>query len=67
MLFWHGVNATMSLGIGAEALEQKKRESGVELGAGGSVAVWESGKNGVIREEILRYGLHDVVMGNSVV
>lgn len=24
-------------------------------------------RNGIIREEILKYGLHDVVMGNPVV
>lgn len=66
VLFWHAVNATTPLGIESEALEQKKRESGIELGSGGTVAEWQS-EHGVIREEILKHGLHDVIMGNPVV
>jgi abhydrolase domain-containing protein 12 len=32
----------------------------------GTVVEWKT-KNGVIREEILKYGLHDVIMGNPIV
>ena len=37
-----------------------------DLGAAGSVMEWRT-NNGVIREEILKTGLHDVIMGNPVV
>lgn len=65
-LFWHAVNATVSGGISYDELEQRKAESKTDLGAAGSVMEWRM-ENGVIREEILKYGLHDVVMGNPVV
>lgn len=32
----------------------------------GTIVEWKT-KNGVIREEILKYGLHDVIMGNPTV
>jgi abhydrolase domain-containing protein 12 len=38
----------------------------VDLGAAGSVTEWRT-DNGVIREEILKSGLHDVLMGYPVV
>ena len=43
-----------------------KYNSNKDLGAGGSVVEWRT-KNGVIREEILKTGLHDAVMGYPVI
>ncbi|KAL8917196.1 MAG: hypothetical protein Q9208_008098 [Pyrenodesmia sp. 3 TL-2023] len=65
-LFWHAVNATSAHGISYEELEQRKRDDKNDLGAAGSVMEWRT-EHGVIREEILKTGLHDVIMGNPVV
>ena len=66
LVFWHAVNATTPRGISYNELEELKVESKTNLGAAGSVMEWRT-ENGVIREEILKTGLHDVVMGNPVV
>ena len=66
MVFWHAVNATKCDAISFEALEELKSQSRQDLGAAGSVAEWKT-KHGIIREEILKYGLHDVIMGNPIV
>lgn len=66
LLFWHAVNATVPQGISYNELEQAKNEARTDLGAAGSIVEWRT-ENGVIREEILRSGLHDVVMGNPVI
>lgn len=66
ILFWRAVNATSRWGVSYDELEQAKIESKIDLGAAGSVVEWRT-ENGVIREEILKTGLHDVVMGSSVV
>jgi len=65
-VFWHAVNATTPRGITYDELEKEKFKSKRNLGAGGSVMEWRT-QNGVIREEILKTGLHDVVMGNPVI
>ncbi|MCJ1402935.1 hypothetical protein MMC11_006156 [Xylographa trunciseda] len=65
-VFWHAVNATIAGGITYGELEAKKSKSKMDLGAAGSVVEWRT-ENGVIREEILETGLHDVVMGNPVI
>ncbi|MCJ1393767.1 hypothetical protein MMC18_006643 [Xylographa bjoerkii] len=65
-VFWHAVNATIAGGINYEELEEKKSKSKTDLGAAGSVMEWCT-EYGVIREEILKTGLHDVVMGNPVI
>ncbi|MCJ1323293.1 hypothetical protein MMC15_008649 [Xylographa vitiligo] len=65
-VFWHAVNATVTGGISYEELEEKKSDSKTDLGPAGSVMEWRT-ENGVIREEILKTGLHDVVMGNPVI
>ncbi|KFY80538.1 hypothetical protein V499_00613 [Pseudogymnoascus sp. VKM F-103] len=65
-IFWHAVNASMPGGISYENLELKKLESKVDLGAAGSVMEWQT-SNGVIREEILKTGKHDTIMGYPVV
>ncbi|KAE8551090.1 hypothetical protein EYB25_007324 [Talaromyces marneffei] len=66
VLFWHTVNASIPFGISYDELEQKKLDSKLDLGAAGSVMEWKT-DHGVIREEILKTGLHDVVMGYPIV
>ncbi|OJJ43651.1 hypothetical protein ASPZODRAFT_154484 [Penicilliopsis zonata CBS 506.65] len=66
MVFWHAVNASVPAGISYEDLEMRKLESKIDLGAAGSVMEWRT-DHGVIREEILKTGLHDVVMGYPIV
>jgi abhydrolase domain-containing protein 12 len=66
ILFWHAVNATLPVGISYDELEEKKSESKKDLGAAGSVMEWQT-EYGVIREEVLKTGLHDVIMGNPVI
>ena len=65
-LFWHAVNATMPVGLTYDELEVKKNESKKDLGAAGSVMEWHT-QYGTIREEILKTGLHDAIMGNPVI
>ena len=65
-IFWHAVKGAISGGISTEELELEKLKSRADLGAGGSMMEWRT-KNGVIREEILKYGLHDVMMGYSII
>jgi abhydrolase domain-containing protein 12 len=66
IVFWHAVNASVPTGISYDQLNTKKLESKIDLGAAGSVMEWRT-DYGVIREEILKSGLHDVVMGYPVV
>ncbi|KAI1399824.1 alpha/beta-hydrolase [Hypoxylon fuscum] len=65
-VFWHAVNASSPEGIGYEELEKEKETLKVVRGAGGWVVDWRTAK-GVIREEIMKYGLHDRVMSYPVV
>ena len=66
VVFWHAVNAMVPGGITFKELETAKKSTGKDLGAAGSVMEWQT-KNGIVREEILKTGLHDVVMGNPVI
>lgn len=66
VLFWHAVNATAQQKISYNDLDKLKAGSKTDLGAAGSVMEWRT-ENGVIREEILKTGLHDVIMGNPVI
>lgn len=66
LVFWYAVNASMPAGISYDDLEQKKLDSKADLGAAGSMMGWKT-EDGVIREEILKTGLHDVIMGYPVV
>ncbi|CAI7600548.1 unnamed protein product [Penicillium bialowiezense] len=66
LLFWHAVNASLPNGISYDELEQRKLDSKRDLGAAGSVVEWKA-PSGIIREEILKTGLHDVVMGYPVI
>ncbi|KAL8763134.1 MAG: hypothetical protein Q9194_007417 [Teloschistes cf. exilis] len=65
-LYWHAVDATRSTGVSRLQSERIKQASRTDLGAAGSAMEWST-NNGVIREEILKTGLHDVIMGNAVV
>ena len=66
VLFWHAINAMVPQGISQDEVEERKLESRTDLGPAGSVMEWRT-KYGVVREEILKTGLHDVIMGNPVV
>ncbi|KAL4948674.1 Alpha/Beta hydrolase protein [Aspergillus filifer] len=66
LLFWHAVNGSVPVGVTFDDLEEKKLETRVNLGAAGTVMEWRT-DNGVIREELLKTGLHDVVMGYPIV
>ena len=66
LVFWHAVNATIPHGVGYRELQEIKSRSKTDLGAAGSVTEWET-QNGKIREEILKTGLHDVILGNPVI
>lgn len=66
LLFWHAVNGSVPVGITYEDLEEKKLDSRIDLGAAGTIMEWQT-DHGVIREELLKTGLHDVVMGYPIV
>ena len=65
-LFWHAVNATETTCMSREELEHAKLEGRLDLGPAGTVMKWAT-ETGIVREEILKSGLHDVIMGNPVV
>jgi abhydrolase domain-containing protein 12 len=65
-LFWHAVNAANRDGIEQDELNSWKVENGQDIGAAGKVAQWRT-SNGVISEYVLKYGLHDVIMGAPIV
>jgi abhydrolase domain-containing protein 12 len=65
VVYWHAVNATVVNGISYDQLEQEKKMRKTDLGPGGWVMEWRTVK-GVIREEILKYGLHDQLMSYPV-
>ncbi|KAJ4309722.1 hypothetical protein N0V94_008792 [Neodidymelliopsis sp. IMI 364377] len=68
VLFWHGVNATLDRepSMAFEELEKRKLKDRVPLGAGGWEMEWV-GKGGIIREQIVKHGLHDRIMSYPVV
>ena len=54
------------MGISYEELEKEKSQSEKDLGAGGQF-VHRQTKTGALREQIIKYGLHDRIMSNAVV
>lgn len=64
-LFWHAISATRPTGISFEELELLKSKARIDNGPAGSVVEWKT-ECGIIREEILKYGLYDVIMGNPI-
>jgi abhydrolase domain-containing protein 12 len=65
-LFSLAVNATSANGVEDSRVRSWKLEGGHDLGAAGRVAHWRT-ERGVVSEYILRYGVHDVVMGGPIV
>lgn len=65
-LFWHAVNASRSQGMKRDELDVWKADNRQDLGAAGFVSRWRT-ENGLVSEHILKYGLHDVIMGNPIV
>ena len=68
VLFLHAVNATLdtSSSMTFYELEDIKTSKKTPLGAGGWEMEWK-GKNGIIREQIVKHGLHDRIMSYPVV
>ena len=66
MLFQHAIQGTVPNDTDVADLMEKKSELKVDLGAAGSVVEWKT-EHGCIREEILKFGLHDVIMGNPII
>ena len=54
------------MGISYEEFEKQKAQDKPDLGAGGWVVQQKSPK-GVLREETIKYGLHDRIMSHPVV
>lgn len=65
-LFSLAVNATGVSGIEDTGIRPWELEDGQDLGAAGRVAHWHTSQ-GVVSEYILRYGVHDVIMGGPIV
>ncbi|KAI1198090.1 Alpha/Beta hydrolase protein [Nemania serpens] len=65
-LFWHAVNASTPDGIAFAKLEREKIASRVDNDAGGWTVERKTAR-GVVREEIVKYGLHDRIMSYPVV
>lgn len=66
MLFSHAVNASTIDGVEQSRVSTWKAEEGQDVGAAGRVAQWHT-EQGVVSEYLLRYGLHDVIMGSPIV
>ena len=65
-VFQHAVNGTFPNGVSVGDFKDAKSKLKVDLGYAGSIVEWRT-SNGIIREEILKYGLHDVIMGNPII
>lgn len=65
VMFWHAVNATTPMGISFAELERVKGLKRRDMGSGGWVVEWPASK-GVIRLEMLKYGVHDKLMAYPV-
>ncbi|KIX05527.1 uncharacterized protein Z518_06399 [Rhinocladiella mackenziei CBS 650.93] len=68
ILFWHAVNATRDPGasMSFDDLETEKNRLKTNLGAGGWEVEWK-GLTGVVREQIVKHGLHDRIMSYPIV
>lgn len=66
VLFRHAINAIFPLGKSHEDLEREILMAKTDLGAGGRSVEWRT-KKGVIRQEILKYGVHDKIMAYPVI
>ncbi|KAF2183112.1 alpha/beta-hydrolase [Zopfia rhizophila CBS 207.26] len=68
IVFWHAVNATRDreASLSFEELESEKERQKLALGAGGWEMEWR-GRGGVVREQIVKHGLHDRIMSYPIV
>ncbi|EOA84526.1 hypothetical protein ACJQWK_07288 [Exserohilum turcicum] len=68
VLFWHAVNATLESPsyLTFKDLEKIKAKDKTPLGAGGWESEWK-GKRGIIREQVVKHGSHDLIMSYPVV
>lgn len=68
IVFWHAVNATRDPedSLSFKDLESEKERQKSALGAGGWEMEWK-GRGGVVREQIVKHGLHDRIMSYPVV
>ena len=68
IMFWHAVNAMRDpdAALSFESLQEEKEKQKVALGAGGWEVEWR-GAGGVVREQIVKHGLHDRIMSYPVV
>jgi abhydrolase domain-containing protein 12 len=68
ILFWYAVNGMRgaAAALSWEEVQQRKEELKVPLGAGGWEVEW-SGSGGIVREQIVKHGLHDRIMSYPVV
>ena len=66
-VYWHAVNASLGpSGISYEDLEKEKEVTKIRLGEGGWMVARQT-RSGVLRESILKHGLHDRIMSYPVV
>lgn len=65
-VFWHAVKGTVPGGISLEELDEERIKFKRDPGAAGSVMEWRT-QNGVIREEIIKNGSHNEIMGYPIV
>jgi abhydrolase domain-containing protein 12 len=65
-LFWHAINATRENGISLDMLEKEKDMKKTHLGEGGWFIEWPTTK-GLIRQDMLKYGVHDKIMSYPAV
>lgn len=68
IVFWHAVNATLDpeASLSFVELEAEKERQKSALGAGGWEMEWRGG-GGVVREQIVKHGLHDRIMSYPIV
>ena len=67
ILFLHAVRAMRNnFTVTESAFDSEKEQRKTPLGAGGWEIEWR-GHNGVVREQIVEYGLHDRIMSYPVV
>jgi abhydrolase domain-containing protein 12 len=65
-LFWHAACASGSSNLTQVEFDEIKMSKRSNHKMAGTTVEWKT-TNGIIREEILKYGLHDVIMGNPTV
>ncbi|OAF98776.1 alpha/beta-hydrolase [Paraphaeosphaeria sporulosa] len=67
ILFAHAVRSMRgNAGFTKDVFEEEKAKRKLQLGAGGWVVEWWGG-NGIVREQIVKHGLHDRIMSYPVV